>query len=38
MVDDLIAFYKALGGGWQTAAEPSAAFNQAVPTTSRAGG
>jgi NodT family efflux transporter outer membrane factor (OMF) lipoprotein len=38
LVDDLIAFYKALGGGWQTAAEPSAAFNQAVPTTSRAGG
>jgi NodT family efflux transporter outer membrane factor (OMF) lipoprotein len=38
LVDDLIAVYKALGGGWQTAAEPGRDFNQAVPAATRAGG
>lgn len=38
LVDYLIGFYKALGGGWQTAADPEAALDRTVPAMTGAGG
>ncbi len=38
LIDDLIALYKALGGGWQTFEKPDVAFNATVPAAASTGG
>jgi outer membrane protein, multidrug efflux system len=38
LIDDLIALYKALGGGWQTSEKPDVAFNATVPAAASTGG